>query len=105
MGFRRVMYICGGIKTKGGGKETDGKLMTDNEMDVVKNPALSRKAMLLRLDPAVHRALAEWAEEDSRSLNSHIELLLRDDLAVASRLPSNVQPLRRPGRPPLATYK
>ncbi|MCL1906795.1 MAG: toxin-antitoxin system HicB family antitoxin [Propionibacteriaceae bacterium] len=66
--------------------------------------APTRKAMLLRLDPAVHKALAEWAVEDSRSLNSHIELLLRDDLAQANRLPANVQPLRRPGRPPLATY-
>ena len=79
--------------------------MTNNETEVMKNPAPGRKAMLLRLDPAVHQALAQWAEEDSRSLNSHIELLLRDDLAGASRLPENVQPLRRPGRPPLATYK
>ncbi|MDR0284054.1 MAG: toxin-antitoxin system HicB family antitoxin [Propionibacteriaceae bacterium] len=71
----------------------------------MKNPAPGRKAMLLRLDPAVHHALAMWAEEDSRSLNSHIELLLRDDLAKADRLPANVQPLRRPGRPPLTTYK
>ncbi|MCL2736369.1 MAG: toxin-antitoxin system HicB family antitoxin [Propionibacteriaceae bacterium] len=79
--------------------------MTIKEMEVMKNTATGRKAMLLRLDPAVHAALAEWAEEDSRSLNSHIELLLRDDLAGANRLPANVQPLRRPGRPPLTTYK
>jgi len=79
--------------------------MTNQDMEVMKNSAPGRKAMLLRLDPAVHQALAKWAEEDSRSLNSHIELLLRDDLATANRLPDNVQPLRRPGRPPLATYK
>ena len=79
--------------------------MTDMDTDVMKNPTPGRKAMLLRLDPAVHQALAEWAEEDSRSLNSHIELLLRADLAGANKLPANVQPLRRPGRPPLTTYK
>ena len=79
--------------------------MTNKEMDVMKTLAPGRKAMLLRLDPAVHQALAEWAEEDSRSLNSHIELLLRDDLLVANRLPANVQPLRRPGRPPLTANK
>ena len=79
--------------------------MINKEMEVMKNTAPGRKAMLLRLDPAVHQALAQWAEEDSRSLNSHIELLLRDNLAVANRLPDNVQPLRRPGRPPLTAYK
>jgi len=61
--------------------------------------------MLLRLDPAVHAALAKWAEEDSRSLNSHIELLLRDCLSTASRMPADAQPLRRPGRPPLVAYR
>ena len=68
-------------------------------------PNPGRKAMLLRLDPAVHRALALWAEEDSRSLNSHIELLLRDCLASADRMPADAQPLRRPGRPPLIAYR
>jgi len=67
--------------------------------------AAARKAMLLRLDPAVHHALAKWAEEDSRSLNSHIELLLRGNLMSADRMPADAQPLRRPGRPPLTTYR
>ncbi|MDR2929309.1 MAG: toxin-antitoxin system HicB family antitoxin [Propionibacteriaceae bacterium] len=67
--------------------------------------AQTRKAMLLRLDPAVHRALAQWAEEDSRSLNSHIELLLRQDLKDAERMPSDAQPVRRPGRPPAIPYR
>ena len=79
--------------------------MNKKESDTMKTSSPGRKAMLLRLDPSVHQALAQWAEEDSRSLNSHIELLLRDDLAGANRLPENVQPLRRPGRPPLTAYK
>jgi len=77
--------------------------MNNNEMTT--NPAPGRKAMLLRLDPAVHRALAIWAEEDSRSLNSHIELLLRSDLTEANRMPADALPLRRPGRPPLTSYR
>ncbi len=65
----------------------------------------ARKAMLLRLDPAVHKALAQWAEEDSRSLNSHIELLLRKDLTETNRMPADAQPVRRPGRPPTVIYR
>ena len=58
-----------------------------------------RKSLLLRLDPAVHEALAKWAADDLRSLNSHIELLLRDALKKAGRDPK-APPLRKPGRPP-----
>ena len=57
-----------------------------------------RKSLLLRLDPAVHEALAKWAADDLRSLNSHIELLLRDALRKAGR-EANAAPLRKPGRP------
>jgi hypothetical protein len=37
----------------------------------------SRKAVLLRLDPAVHDALARWAGDELRSTNAQIEFLLR----------------------------
>ena len=76
-----------------------------NTIDTTTAPVPARKAMLLRLDPAVHRALALWAEEDSRSLNSHIELLLRADLTETNRMPADALPLRRPGRPPLTSYR
>lgn len=46
-----------------------------------------RKAMLLRLDPALHEALARWAGEDLRSTNAHVEWLLRRALEQAGRLP------------------
>lgn len=58
-----------------------------------------RKSVLLRLDPAVHRALAQWASDDLRSLNAHIELLLRDALRKAGR-GVTARPMRGPGRPP-----
>jgi hypothetical protein len=61
--------------------------------------AAERKPILLRLDPAVHDALARWASDELRSTNAQIELVLRRALAEAGRMPSKVQPLRRPGRP------
>ena len=61
--------------------------------------ATERKTILLRLDPAVHDALARWAADELRSTNAQIELLLRRALAEAGRMPSRVSPVRRPGRP------
>jgi hypothetical protein len=58
-----------------------------------------RKPVLLRLDPAVHEALARWAADDLRSLNAHIELLLRQALAKAGRAPRGAGPLPKRGRP------
>lgn len=49
--------------------------------------AAGRKAFLLRLSPEVYEGLRAWAAQDLRSLNGHIEWLLRDALR------------RRPGRP------
>ena len=58
-----------------------------------------RKKLLLRLDPKVHDALARWAADDLRSTNAQIEFLLRESLKRAGRLPGDVEPQRRPGRP------
>ena len=58
-----------------------------------------RKAILLRLDPAVHDALARWANDELRSTNAQIEFLLRRALADAGRLPSRTQKMRPRGRP------
>lgn len=58
-----------------------------------------RKGVLLRLDPAVHDALARWAGDELRSTNAQIEFLLRRALADAGRLPDGVGRQRRPGRP------
>ncbi|MDW4913520.1 hypothetical protein [Streptomyces californicus] len=59
-----------------------------------------RKQTLLRLDPAVHDALARWAADELRSTNAQIEFLLRRALAEAGRLPGSVRPIARRGRPP-----
>ena len=59
-----------------------------------------RKSILLRLDPAVHDALARWASDELRSTNAQIEFLLRRALDDAGRLPGRVGAMRKPGRPP-----
>jgi hypothetical protein len=58
-----------------------------------------RKGVLLRLDPAVHDALAHWAADELRSTNAQIEFLLRRALAGAGRLPGHAARMRKPGRP------
>ncbi len=62
-----------------------------------------RKGVLLRLDPAVHDALARWANDELRSTNAQIEFLLRRALADAGRLPGQVREMRKQGRPPRAS--
>ena len=59
-----------------------------------------RKKVLLRLDPAVHDAVARWANDELRSTNAQIEFLLRRALAEAGRLPGGTGGLPRRGRPP-----
>jgi len=46
-----------------------------------------RKSFLLRTDPAVLDAVQRWANDDLRSLNAHIEFLLRDALRRSGRVP------------------
>ena len=58
-----------------------------------------RKGVLLRLDPAVHDALARWAADEFRSLNAHVEMLLRRALSEAGRMPKRAGPLPKRGRP------
>lgn len=57
-----------------------------------------RKQLLLRLDPAVHEALAKWAADDLRSVNAQIEVVLRRALKDAGRDPK-AAPMRGRGRP------
>jgi hypothetical protein len=67
---------------------------------VVSGLVSERKGMLLRLDPAVHDALAKWAADELRSTNAQIEFLLRRALAEAGRLPGKTGQMRSRGRPP-----
>ena len=58
-----------------------------------------RKSVLLRLDPAVHDALAQWAADELRSSNAQIEFVLRRALADAGRLPAGAGGAARAQRP------
>jgi hypothetical protein len=62
--------------------------------------AAERKKILLRLDPVVHDAVAHWAADELRSTNAQIEILLRQALSQAGRLPDDVGRMPRSGRPP-----
>lgn len=61
---------------------------------------MARKNIPLRIDPAVHEAIARWANDETRSVNAQIEVMLRDSLRRAGRLPRDVGELPRRGRPP-----
>ena len=58
-----------------------------------------RRQVLLRIDPAVHDALMRWANDDLRSVNAQIEMLLRRALSDAGRMPKQAAPLPKRGRP------
>lgn len=59
----------------------------------------TRKQVLLRLDPAVHDALAKWASDELRSVNAQIEVALRGALQQAGREVKPGSQTRRRGRP------
>ncbi|GFZ76746.1 hypothetical protein GCM10008018_22750 [Paenibacillus marchantiophytorum] len=46
-----------------------------------------KKNFALRLDPKLYEALERWAEDEFRSVNSHIEYVLREALHRTGRLP------------------
>lgn len=62
------------------------------------NGRSGRKQLLLRLDPAVHAAIAKWASDDLRSVNAQIEVILRRALVENGRDP-RPEPMRGRGRP------
>ena len=60
-----------------------------------------RKPLLLRLDPALHDAVARAAATDLRSVNAEIETLLREAL-VRRGVKVGMTETPRRGRPPKA---
>ena len=56
-----------------------------------------RKSFLLRIDPDVLDALRRWSDDEMRSLNGHLEYLLRRALREAGRQPNRKRP-RNPER-------
>ncbi|SFK76997.1 hypothetical protein SAMN03159341_101497 [Paenibacillus sp. 1_12] len=48
----------------------------------------SKKSFALRIDPKLYEALERWADDELRSVNGHLEFLLREAAARAGRLPT-----------------
>lgn len=47
---------------------------------------MAKKQFPLRLDPKLYDALEKWSADEFRSVNAHIEFLLRESLRRAGRL-------------------
>ena len=62
-----------------------------------------KKAYPLRISAEILGATQRWADDELRSVNAQLELLLRDALRKAGRLPADVAPPRPRGRPPKET--
>ncbi|GED15154.1 hypothetical protein AM501_13435 [Aneurinibacillus migulanus] len=50
-----------------------------------------KKKFLLRIDPKLYETLEGWAADEFRSVNTHIEFLLREAARKTGRLPSRTQ--------------
>ncbi|GAB4074413.1 toxin-antitoxin system HicB family antitoxin [Barrientosiimonas marina] len=46
-----------------------------------------KKHFPLRIDPELYKALQFWAKDEFRSVNSHVEFLLRESAKQAGRFP------------------
>ncbi|MEG6614938.1 toxin-antitoxin system HicB family antitoxin [Peptococcaceae bacterium 1198_IL3148] len=49
--------------------------------------ASKKKSFPLRIDPNLYEVLEKWAADEFRSVNGHIEFLLRESAKKAGRLP------------------
>ena len=47
----------------------------------------AKKCFPLRIDPKLYEILEKWSADELRSVNAHIEFLLRDVAKRAGRLP------------------
>ena len=94
--WSRTSWLCCAASRPPSRSSTPARSTSD---DPHRSAMTERKGVLLRLDPAVHDALARWASDELRSTNAQIEFLLRRALAEAGRLPSAARQMRGPGRP------
>jgi hypothetical protein len=51
----------------------------------------TKKQFPLRLDPKLYNALEKWAADEFRSVNAHIEFLLREAVRKEGRLPGKME--------------
>ncbi|RKN80681.1 hypothetical protein [Paenibacillus ginsengarvi] len=58
-----------------------------------------KKNFPLRIDPKLYEILERWAADEFRSVNAHLEYLLRDSAHRAGRLPGGRQPPAAPSEP------
>jgi hypothetical protein len=59
-----------------------------------------KKSFPLRIDPKLYEVLEQWAADEFRSVNAHIEYLLREAVRRAGRLPGDrAQSPEPPARP------
>ncbi|OPX86507.1 MAG: hypothetical protein A4E53_02940 [Pelotomaculum sp. PtaB.Bin104] len=49
-----------------------------------------KKKFLLRLDPKLYDALEKWSADEFRSVNAHIEFLLREAVRKSGRFPTRM---------------
>lgn len=52
----------------------------------------AKKNFPLRIDPLLYEALEQWAADEFRSVNGHLEFLLREAVRKAGRLPGRPRP-------------
>jgi len=52
----------------------------------------TKKSFPLRINPKLYEVLERWAADEFRSVNAHIEYLLREASFRAGRLPAIQQP-------------
>lgn len=63
---------------------TDNKNKTNGNYDS-RREKMSKKKLLLRIDPSLHDKLRKWADDDFRSINAQIEFLLQKAVAENRR--------------------
>lgn len=57
---------------------------------------MTKKQFPLRLDPKLYTVLERWAADEFRSVNAHIEFLLREAVRKAGRLNNQVSAMTEP---------
>lgn len=62
------------------GSNTQDKIRT-NDSHKSRREKMTKKKLLLRIDPKLHDELRKWADDDFRSINAQIEFLLKKAVA------------------------
>lgn len=59
---------------------TQDKIKTNDRIKS-RREKMTKKKLLLRIDPKLHDELRKWADDDFRSINAQIEFLLKKAVA------------------------